>query len=126
MNLVDFFKAARNLIENKDNWCVGAYAMTENGGVCPITDPNAKKFCAIGAMERVSFIHDDNSVLIVQAYGQLFKSGILSFVALNDARIHGHENVIKAYDKVISDLEAQDRKAVDNLMESLETKNENA
>jgi hypothetical protein len=46
---------ALELIADEANWSEGAWARTASGKPCPWTDPAAKSFCALGALNRAAF-----------------------------------------------------------------------
>jgi len=41
---------ARDRIADPAHWCRKAFARTASGHICDVTDPRARRFCAVGAL----------------------------------------------------------------------------
>lgn len=54
MTVKELLIAARAVIEDPANWCQGSYALDSTPHNVEPNDPNAVRFCALGALKRVS------------------------------------------------------------------------
>jgi len=77
MTTVEVLKKARELLA-RDGWTKYALARDAGGHIAHLSDPDAAKFCAAGAIKRVAWDAYDG-------YGELFASA----VAAVEARCHG-------------------------------------
>lgn len=49
---INVIQAIYTLVSN--GWCKGAYALDSNDLPCDVTDPNARRFCLLGAYLKVA------------------------------------------------------------------------
>jgi hypothetical protein len=111
--MLDVIKKARKLITKSCNWTKGCTARDKNDGSVNPYDKNAVKFCAIGAIHRMS--KTDYSILITikdkferiviskSRYAKLSKYPFMG--GWNDSSTH--RNVLRGFDKLISKLEEE-------------------
>lgn len=115
---VDVLIAARALIADPQNWTQGAYARQTDqfGDYAEVLSPDAKCFCALGALSRAAGINDPLGIdevpeyrLLQKAVGKLTNGRCHYVPSVNDgyARLPGdltpHEGVLKLYDMAIEE-----------------------
>jgi len=92
--------AARAKISDPANWIKGYFANDEHGDVL-YNDPDACRFCALGAVWHLGVSSD----LEVEADRMLDKAakarGFDSVIHYNDAPTTTHEDILSLYDEVI-------------------------
>jgi hypothetical protein len=91
--------AARKLIEDPKHWTQGWFARNAAGEKVPVISPDACKFCAIGALDRV----ERNTPVAFSAHRALcsaLESPCDPVSQLNDCE--GHVAVLALYDKAIA------------------------
>ena len=96
MKTSTLLKRAWALIEDPKHWTTRTFARTARGRECSATDPLARKFCAIGALQRAAFACDAPTS---PARGVLRTASNYTTVQTNDDG--GHEAVRKMYAKAI-------------------------
>ena len=101
---VEILKAARKLIEKKENWTTKTSARDAEGKSCKVTDENAHQFCVTGAIHKVCTPYADCNVAY-SAVVLLDRYAGKSVVDINDRE--GHEAVLNVLDECIQKLEAQ-------------------
>jgi hypothetical protein len=94
---------ARTLISSRRRWTKYALARDKHDLVVPPTDPKAKCFCSLGAIEKVC---GPNAVLRGAAQNRIQRamsraeSGFCSIASVNDYR--GHAATLKMFDIAIA------------------------
>lgn len=97
---MSLLKLAKTKIADRAHWCKGALAKNADDNSCGYRNPDAIKFCALGALASVS---DGSSQrlkechLLSCAAQKLFGTYL---TVVNNTR--GHEAVMKVYDLAIS------------------------
>jgi len=119
---VDVLIAARALIADPAHWTQGAYARQTDqfGDFAEVLSPDAKCFCALGALSRAAGIDDPLRVdeapeyrLLQNAVGKLTNGRCHYIPTVNDgyARLPGdltpHEGVLKMYDMAIEEARGE-------------------
>jgi hypothetical protein len=112
--------AARDLLSNKENWTVGRFAADADGRtVDDASSPQAAKFCAVGAIRRVTFAdakRRGESTFTGGDYAELVKErveaelpqGFSSIIGLNDTGGgHARRRVVATFNRAIKTLEAE-------------------
>lgn len=97
----EILQKARDLISDEKNWTQEEFARDEQGMWTGPLDDNAKCFCAIGAVARVSRIDPDDyfpgEKLMQQAAFEM--CGTYSIASFNDSRTHAE--VLDLFDRAI-------------------------
>lgn len=95
--------AARTLIARKKYWTQDAVAVDENHCGVPILHPDAKRFCAIGAL---TFVYEGKNDFPTKAHSFLQKAmeergeqEDTSLALFNDS--HTHKEVLAVFDRAI-------------------------
>lgn len=102
MTTLDVLKAARELIRDPARWCQDAFACDADGDAVHTLDPQAVRWCAVGALNKVA----PSSEVSADAYGLLeVAAGPICVSDINDAE--GHEAVLAVYDEAIARLERE-------------------
>lgn len=119
---VEVLIAARALIADPKNWTQGAYARQTDqfGDYAEVLSPDAKCFCALGALARAAGIDDPLSVnevpeyrLLQKAVGRLTGNQCHFVPSVNDgyARLPDdltpHQGVLKLYDLAIEEARGE-------------------
>lgn len=109
MELLEIFKAARELIIDPARWTQGTPAKRADGSNCSARDELAVCFCLYGAFVKVSreVVNDYSTPFlgcIPEQYNFPRKEGA-NFIRFNDENTHA--DVIQALDCVIAKLEAK-------------------
>lgn len=105
-SVLDVLRDARGLIAK--GWTQGEFSRDANGDYCPMSDPAAACFCAMGAVYRVTLsedgipipIHNDVYALLCDAVGG-------SVVDWNDRRGRTQAEVLAVFDRAIAAAEAR-------------------
>ena len=110
---VELLRKARDLIEQK-GWTRGAYARTAGGTPVPVHDPDACRFCSVGALIRASLDTPESSQEEYDTARRLFVRQIKSFAsddtvipAWNDAPSRTVFDVLAAFDRAVQDAEKE-------------------
>ncbi len=97
---------ARDLISDQQRWCRGSFARGKAGASVPVNDPEARRFCAMGALmlaaNEICNDPTDACNLAHEIAKTISPTGSLVFV--NDH--YGHAAVISLFDKAIEALQA--------------------
>ncbi len=97
---------ARDLISDEQNWCYGTHARGRGGFPVSVKHPDARRFCAMGALLRaaseVCSTAKDADNLAKDIANMISPSGSLVFI--NDHR--GHAAVLSLFDQAIATLQA--------------------
>jgi len=105
LNLAEYLKAARSLIESPENWTQGTFARNKSGETVRELDPNAVCFCSVGALLRAKYdlkISKENLPLNTALdYLQTFTND--SVEVYNDSR--PHHKVLELFDQAIAKAE---------------------
>lgn len=110
---LEVLKEARQLISKPSAWCRGASARDDFGNPCVPWHPNARRWCAVGALRRA---HTGLSVpggipIPGAAYLQSFvPEGMTRYASLtvfNDHPLRTHDEVLAVFDAAIAKLEAE-------------------
>lgn len=109
--------SARALISNVDDWCQNYYALDGTGVICGEASPYARRWCAQGALSRVTMYevrrrdaYQDAHMALCRAAAELF--GVPSIFSVNDGRgmtdtpNECHAKVLAAYDRAIANTKA--------------------
>lgn len=99
MNFLNKLQSLRTLLSDPSNWTQGCYARDKNERVVAWSDPNAIKFCAMGATWKVGFNQQERSRLY-----DLFPN----LVFTNDCE--GREEVIKGLTSIIKSMTRKETK----------------
>ncbi len=91
------------LIEDPKHWTAGAFARTARGRGCDVTDPLARKFCALGALQHARHAAGGCS----ERANALLRRAARGGVVTNNDR-HGHEAARKMYAEAIHLAEAEE------------------
>jgi hypothetical protein len=96
---------ALEIISDESRWTVAAVARDQDGGLCPVTAPEAVRFCAVGALERAAFelLGDGVEPLLLADIEKavLGANGArLSLAQINDHL--GREAVVELFKKTIA------------------------
>lgn len=115
MTVKELLIAARAVIENPANWCQGNYALDAQPHSVEPNDLNAVRFCALGALKRVSptpgwLYREDSEGAVDEAHRILVEAAqelyYVDVVDLNDTAPDigesQHPVVLKMYDLAIS------------------------
>jgi hypothetical protein len=97
---LEILKAARELISGSNQWTQRANAREMHGEIIATTQPEAVRWCAYGALNKVS---RGDSAVIRRAYNELMGDAEMSLEGLND--IAGHVAVLARFDAAITRLE---------------------
>lgn len=104
----EILKKARELITDPEHWTRDTYARDAEGEYCNMNSPRAAKFCALGAIRRVSnsmslgYLDSDARVAMDMLARKIGGPSIAQF---NDH--HTHEEVLAKFDGAIKDCEDQ-------------------
>lgn len=101
MSGLEVLRAARDRISSPERWCVGFSAVDAQGNGVDPRNPNARRWCSIGAIGAVSRApgHDEHAyIALSEAMGGEFVGD------WNDA--HTHVQVLAAFDRAIAKLNA--------------------
>jgi hypothetical protein len=103
MTVVEILRAARERIEDPERWCRGAFAKTASGTPVEPWEPEAERWCAVGAVVAVQARHEEalraRLLLDDASYAD-------SATATND---HSrHVAVLRMYDRAIKSAEKQE------------------
>ena len=94
--------AARKLIESPENWCRKTYSRDALDNLDVITSDSACKFCAIGAVIRVT--HQQEDYNLSNEHDRVRKL-FAKYVGIKEISIYNDENdhdkVLKAFDQLI-------------------------
>lgn len=101
MNTLQILIEARKLIEKPENWTRRNYAQNEFGQGVTTISPAACKFCAVGALKRVTADSWEHSHL---AWDMLDKAVGQSITNFNDT--HTHAEVLDAFSRAIESARA--------------------
>lgn len=105
MNVVRVLRAARKILEDRRRWTQNAYARDKFGSPVPAYAPEAKCFCALGAMRKVLGPEGDGMPvvrLLADAGKELGFTPIGSVVDVNDGpRRTSRTKVLAMYDRAI-------------------------
>lgn len=114
---LDILESAKAVISDPDRWCVGAFAEADDGLPTEPYDPDAIRFCAIGATEFVAgdLWRDLALARLHIASDEIFG---LPITEVNDK--YGREAAIRCFDLAIY----QEKKVLGLLDEEIETKEE--
>jgi hypothetical protein len=104
MTTLEILKAARDLISDPEHWTKRANARDSYGEIIGCSQPEAVRWCAYGALNKVS---RGDSATIRKAYDYLM--GVNNFQGttlegIND--VWGHMRIISAFDAAIARLES--------------------
>lgn len=80
---------AENVIRDRKNWTQQTLAKDRNGQACVVTDPNAERWCALGAVNLVTashgiFPHESGDRAVRALEAEARHMGFDSIMALND------------------------------------------
>ncbi len=107
-NVRKLLRKARNLIRKPENWIRDRLAETEDGIYTRYDEPDAAKFCVMGALGRVlkeeadtSAWYDTNNVMKIILKKNNFES-ITQLVDFNNNLKTKHEDIMMAFDKAIN------------------------
>lgn len=116
--------SARALISNVDDWCQGVYAQDASGVVCMPCAAEARRWCVIGAIWRVS-PNDVKEAAVDALCNAAFELGyfmrnenqdrptiaiVNDGIGNNDTRGECHTKVIAMYDRAIANLGVEEEK----------------
>ena len=106
---------ARGKIAKPENWCKSVAARNKDYGVCSISDPNACKWCATGAMASVmprGFIRNFEHRYAYMKAGDLLDSFSMenSVMFYNDRKRTTHADILAVFDRAIEAAEQQEER----------------
>lgn len=106
--LVEDLKAARAVIETPDKWAKGYYAYDAKGNWTDADNPEACKFCGIGAVQKVTDGEWGDRARVVEKFlTEVIRSDtFLYFPKFNDDPDTTHADVLAAFDRAIAAAEA--------------------
>lgn len=91
---------ARALISDEEHWTQGIFAATASGRATLYNAPNADRWCAMGAIRKVSLGYEPNMLnpitMLDAAASEMFQT---TMVGVNDC--FGHKQVLEVYDLAI-------------------------
>lgn len=97
--MLETLKKARELIADPAHWCIGVNFRNEHDNAC--SREEATQYCAIGAVERVTYPDAPKPARCLHVYSKVF--GEYSAQRVNDHC--GHAAVMVLYDRAIDLLE---------------------
>lgn len=109
--LLEILKRAKDRLSKKSNWCQYALATNPHGTVVPEINPDAVRWCLLGALDiaRIDFglNRDDICVPLLKIAPEIFpttdKKFLTSLQTINDEL--GYDAVIEFLEKCIEKLE---------------------
>lgn len=112
--------AARDLLSDKENWTRGRFAADSDGHtIDDAGSPEAAKFCAVGAIRRVTFADakrrgestytgGDYAEIVQARVDAELPEGFSSIIGLNDSGgVHARRRVVATFNRAIKTLEAE-------------------
>lgn len=99
---VEALKAARELISDPKRWTQHHFSATTDGTPCDSQDPDARRFCALGAILRVRGVPLHADRYLDEAGKKLFGMNVDQ---VNDTL--QHDDVLQMFDKAIQLAEAE-------------------
>ncbi len=107
LSAVEVLTRAKALIANKANWTTQKFARDENNFEIESTDKHACKFCALGALNRITRARDDDIDLdkastIAHEYLYEASNRVASYSITYVNDNIGHEAVMRVYDFAIA------------------------
>lgn len=113
MSTLHTLRRARALIRDLEHWTQGSFARDINSEECEACDPDACRWCAIGALQATADTADEyDSALLELAHSGVGLATTLiadSLVAWNDSHERTHGEVLEAFDQAIVCLEQSGR-----------------
>ena len=108
MRASEYLKAARAVIDRPEKWTKHAMARDANRHSVPVSQPDAVRFCSVGALEKTILarngvsgtVDEEARILLTLAVGVLTNS-TNSVVWFNDSRRTKHEDVMQVFDAAI-------------------------
>ncbi len=96
---------AREIISDEQHWCRGCYARGKAGTVVAVDDPDARRYCAMGALIVAAWeLCNDNAAATNLAHDMAkIVSPTGSLVFVNDH--FGHSAVLSLFDVAIARLQ---------------------
>lgn len=96
---------ARDIISDEQHWCQGCYARGKAGNVVMVNDPNASRYCAMGALIVAASELCNNDTAATNIAHDMAKiiSATGSLVFVNDH--FGHSAVLSLFDVAIAGLQ---------------------
>lgn len=105
ITLVDYLTAAKEKISDPERWTQGTIAQTVYGGHVHSKHDMAVRWCAAGSYLSLTPSRvEEGSTYDKALYTLEDKTGI-DIVEVNDLHGDAHSNVLKAYDKYISEAQ---------------------
>ena len=102
MKTLELLRRAKRLIKNKNNWCQGYYARDSDGQIVEANTPEARQWCATGALMKIG-----NDMQMTCVYGMDFCAqtelveGTTKSIALFNDKFE-HEDVMLMFDQAIA------------------------
>lgn len=100
MSAAAVLSEALSFIADPEKWAAEGIAFDRHGNEVNPTNDNARRFCMVGAIQRVKCSTDDYGAAIRILRAQCGKQSIFEF---NDA--HGHKAVLKCMRRAIAAAE---------------------
>jgi hypothetical protein len=105
MTTLEILKAARELISVPERWTDHYYARDKNGNYRFGDDPDAVKWCSIGALQHAASARGVSSIQVPWGVLESQLRGGQSLAGFNDrAR---HSDVLALFDRAIAKLEKE-------------------
>jgi hypothetical protein len=95
---------AQRLITPMERWTKYEHARKSNGDWCGVTDPDARAWCAWGAIRKYA-VSDVHTELLEQV---IMRGHVRRLSTINDGP-RGHSRVLRLLDKAIARLEKEGR-----------------
>ncbi len=104
-----FLKQARAIIADEKNWTKGMYARLANDAGTTVKDPNAEKFCIMGAVYRALHVSGEEepvaSPISTKIMMHLNMASFMPITQYNDSV--DHRTALAKLDEVISNVERE-------------------
>ncbi len=100
MTPLEVLQAARALIEKPEHWCIEALARNSSGQLEMVESLQAKKFCLLGAIRRITRNNYETETLACGQINSMLKGHDL--IGWQDT--HTHAEVIGLLDTAIAEL----------------------
>lgn len=98
----DLLKAAKALIADPKNWCKGVGSTTASGVRCFYNEPDAVRFCAVRAIERIAKTVDEFcAAMVLMQQAGCKRSANFVLYQYNNRLTTTHADMMSLFDEAI-------------------------